>query len=136
MDSSEGDVAGDDSNKLEDTRAVKVLDLSPRGFDSVPTILWRCTWCDGYFLRVVSPIFGPESDLDEILDAFQQAILDFPDDRDRAEDADDKFVLPPMPLNEPVLGLIMPPYDEVDRAADRLVESTPCTCEFNGTSHE
>ena len=34
-------------------------------------------------------------------------------------------------LDEVVMGLAVRPYNEVDRAADRLVEKIPCTCEFH-----
>jgi hypothetical protein len=121
MDEPSGGEFDQDSGEPDEWPARKVTQLSTHRFEAQSLFLWCCRKCDGYFIAATPlPRMGPHVDLvDQIKHVdFDDQIMQILDDK-------------PLLNFEVVMGLAVRPYNEVDRAADRLVEKIPCTCEFH-----
>jgi hypothetical protein len=63
----------------------------------------------------------------DLVDQIKQSLESLSADSAKPEHTGDE----PLLNFEAVMGLAVRPYNEADRAADRLVEKIPCTCEFH-----
>lgn len=124
MDESNNETGGE-SGEQDGWPARKVVQLSTHRFEAQSLYLWRCCQCDGYF-KAAQPFLTLGNSIDDILghftDAIDSALPDEPQpnrDQNRFEEI------------EVVVGLAIRPYNEIDRAADRLVNEIPCACEFH-----
>ena len=124
MDESNNETGGE-SGEQDGWPARKVVQLSTHRFEAQSLYLWRCCQCDGYFTGV-RPLSALGNSIDDVLGHFTDAIdstLPAESKTNRDQTSIDEI--------EVVVGLAIRPYNEIDRAADRLVNEIPCACEFH-----
>ena len=116
----------EDSGEHDGWPARKVTQLSTHRFEAQSLFLWCCRRCDGYFMAATPLPRMTEPHVD-LLDQIKHSLESLSADSSKPDKTDDERLL----NFEVVMGLAVRPYNEIDRAADRLVEKIPCTCEFH-----
>ena len=125
MDESNDEI-GEESGEQDGWPARKVVQLSTHQFEAQSLYLWRCCQCNGYF-TAAQPLPTLGDSIGDVLDRLTEAFdsKHQPESRPNRDDTlFEEF--------EVVVGLAIRPYEEIDRAADRLVNQIPCTCDFHG----